>query len=72
MLNTKTINVSEEAFNALMKERRGNENLSQTILRLTKNTKTVPVNIGKRIVESERDNVPHTFGDGWFNSSDLL
>jgi predicted CopG family antitoxin len=72
MLNTKTINVTEEAYNALIKERRGNENLSQTILRLTKTTKAVPSNIGKRIVESERDNVPRTFGDGWYNSSDLF
>jgi predicted CopG family antitoxin len=72
MLNTKTINVTEEAYNALMKERRGNENLSQTILRLTKTTKAVSNNIGKRIFESERDNVPCTFGDGWYNSSDLF
>jgi predicted CopG family antitoxin len=70
MLNTKTINVSEEAYHALLKEKRGNETLSQTILRLTK-TKTDNT-IGRRIVETERDQIPHTFGEGWFNSSDLL
>jgi predicted CopG family antitoxin len=71
MLNTKTINVTEEAYHALMKQKRGNETLSEIILRLTKNVKTDNT-IGKRIVETERENIPQTFGEGWYNSSDLF
>lgn len=70
MLNNKTITISEDAYNAIMKAKHGNESLSETILRLTK-TKTDNT-IGRRIVETERENVPHTFGEGWFTSSDLL
>ncbi len=71
MLNNKTIVITEDAYNALVKEKRGNETLSQTILRLTKTART-DNSIGKRIVETERENVPQTFGEGWFTNSDLL
>jgi len=71
MLNTKTICISEDAYTALLKQKRGNETLSETIMRLTKtvNTDNKP---RKRIVGEENQKVPHTFGEGWFTSSDLL
>lgn len=71
MLNCKAITITEDAYNALMKEKKGNETLSQTILRLTKASKT-DNKLSRRIVETERENIPHTFGEGWFSSSDLL
>ncbi len=67
---TKTITVTQEAYTALRKQRRNGETISQTILRLTKNVKP-PKNLGKRILETEKDQVPHTFGEGWFTTSDL-
>jgi predicted CopG family antitoxin len=68
---SKTITVTQEAYNALLKERKNNESISETIMRLTKNHK--PANtLSRRILETEKENVQHTFGDGWFSSSDLI
>jgi predicted CopG family antitoxin len=71
MLNNKTVTITEDAYNALIKEKRGDETLSETILRLTKPIKT-DNRTGKKVVETENGRVPHTFGEGWFTSSDLL
>jgi predicted CopG family antitoxin len=71
MLNNRTITVTEEAYHALMKQKRGNETLSDTIMRLTKNGKPAD-DFTKRIMDNKRRNVQHELGEGWFNSSDLF
>jgi len=69
MFNSKTITVTQEAYNALLKEKKSNETVSETILRLTKNHKT-PSYFGTRAVTPQEFRC--TSDDGWYNSSDLL
>lgn len=70
MFNYKNINITPEAYNALLKQRKGNETLSDTIIRLTKNVKT-DNSLARRIIEAERK-MPTPLGESWFTNSDLL
>ncbi|XHH09124.1 MAG: antitoxin VapB family protein [Candidatus Bathyarchaeia archaeon] len=69
MFSGKTITVTQQAYNALIKERKGNETLSDTILRLTKNGKPNN-NIVKKMGNHEGER--STFDNGWYSSSDLF
>jgi predicted CopG family antitoxin len=66
--NNKTITVTQEAYNALLKEKKGSETLSDVILRLTK-TKNKNQFSRRLVTEQEMRN---NFGEGWFSDSDLL
>ncbi len=70
MFNGKNITVTQEAYSALIKERKGNETLSDTILRLTKNSKPKNIFETKRMVNPEE--VRSNFDNGWYSSSDLV
>ncbi|MGD6809073.1 MAG: antitoxin VapB family protein [Candidatus Bathyarchaeia archaeon] len=70
MFSGKTITVTQEAYNALIRERKGNETLSDTILRLIKNNKPKNNFRQQRMVPPE--GVRNNFDNGWYNNSDLL
>jgi predicted CopG family antitoxin len=72
MFNDKTITVTQEAYNALIKQKRDSETLSDTILRLTKNSTSKTQNyFGKKRVLNP-DEMRCNFDDGWYSSSDML
>jgi predicted CopG family antitoxin len=66
--NNKTITVTQEAYNALLKEKKGSETLSDVILRLTKNNNKTQ--FSRRLVTEQE--MRNNFGEGWFSDSDLL
>ncbi|MCL1977290.1 MAG: antitoxin VapB family protein [Candidatus Bathyarchaeota archaeon] len=69
MFSGKTITVTHEAYNALIRERKNNETLSDIILRLTKSNMSKNVSGIKRVVNPEE--TPSNV-DWWYSNSDLL
>jgi predicted CopG family antitoxin len=65
-----TISISKEAYDALMRQRNGNESLTETILRLVKNGRLAD---GKRqMAGKENRDFSRDSADGWYTSQDLL
>jgi predicted CopG family antitoxin len=65
--NNKTITLTQEAYSALLKEKKGQETLSDVILRLTKTQRN---HYSKRLVTEQE--MRNNFDEGWFSNSDLL
>jgi len=54
-MGSKTVTISEEAYQALLKEKRKNESFSDTILRLTKRFGRIMESFGKWEMSNEEE-----------------
>jgi predicted CopG family antitoxin len=73
MFSGKTITITQEAYNALIREKKGSETLSEVILRLTKNNKQPQNYLGIKKTAKPEDMLSRSnFDNGWYSSTDLL
>ena len=62
----RNISISEDAFNALLHEKRNGESFSQTILRITKKTGKLSDSFGAwKMTDQEEQTVLGELSEGW-------
>jgi predicted CopG family antitoxin len=63
---TKTISITDEAYNALLSQKKNNESFTQTILRITKKTGKLTDSFGKwKITDQEEQEILNELAQGW-------
>lgn len=63
---TKTISITDEAYNALLSQKKNNESFTQTILRITKKTGKITDSFGKwRMTDQEEQEILSDLSRGW-------
>ncbi len=69
VMSTQTISISREAHEALLREKRSDEGLSETILRLIKTSKSANSILKKKVLQKDDQS---DFSHGWYTSQDLI
>jgi predicted CopG family antitoxin len=65
---TKTISITDEAYNALLSQKKNNESFTQTILRITKKTGKLTDSFGKwKMTDQEEQEILSELAQGWKN-----
>jgi predicted CopG family antitoxin len=63
---TKTISITEEAYKALVREKKNKESFTETILRITKKSGKLTDHFGKwKMTDAEEETIRKELSDGW-------
>ncbi len=66
VMATKTISITEEAYEALLSEKQNSESFTQTILRLTKKKGKLADSFGKwKMTDQEEQKIQSELSEGW-------
>jgi predicted CopG family antitoxin len=66
VMATKTISITEEAYDALLNEKKNRESFTQTILRLTKKSGKLADSFGKwKMTDQEEQAIRSELSEGW-------
>lgn len=70
---TKTISITEEAYNALIRQKKDNESFTQAILRITKSTGKLTDSFGKwKMTDQEEQTILGELSEGWRMTQEKL
>ena len=73
VMATKTISITEEAYNALIHQKKGNESFTQAILRITKTTGKLTDSFGKwKMTDQEEQTIQGELSEGWRMTQERL
>ncbi len=66
VMATKTISITEQAYEALLSEKQNSESFTQTILRLTKKKGKLSDSFGKwKMTDQEEQKIQSELSEGW-------
>lgn len=68
-MSTQTISISRKAYDALLREKRSDECLSETILRLIKTSLSADSILKKKVLQKDNQS---DFSNDWYTSQDLI
>ncbi len=73
VMATKTISITEEAYDALVREKIDKESFTETILRLTKKTGKLADCFGTwEMTDKEQENIEAILAEGWQRTQERL
>lgn len=73
VMTTKNISVKEEAYNALLHEKKNNESFTETILRITKKSGKLEDCFGTwKMTDKEEQTILSELSEGWHKTQENL